>query len=78
MAYYTHHEPLDMTWADALDAKKRLEGAQDFFEGVLQQLYGKEPIDLEKLNDWLDEMANYLNVKMPKGDLTIKREENYD
>ena len=53
--------------------KENLEYAKDFFDGVVQELYSDKEIDIVKLEFWLDELASYLDTKLPKGELKIRR-----
>lgn len=55
------------------ELEKKLENVTDFFEGVLDQLYGKEEFDKSHLENCLDEIANSLDVKMRTEDLVVER-----
>ena len=43
------------------------------FEYVISQLYTSADLDLEKLDDYIYEIAGELGLDMPKGKLNIKR-----
>lgn len=58
--------------SDTKEAEEKLENAQHFFEAILEALYSKEPIP-EMFEDWLDECAGQLQLKMPQGSLQIEK-----
>jgi hypothetical protein len=43
----------------------------EHFEAVLSLLYGNSPIDLERLERSLDEVANGLGLKLPITDINL-------
>jgi hypothetical protein len=57
------------------DKKNKLDNAADFLKGVLNQLYGAEDFEGDRLEYCLDELCTYLGVKIPDGDLMIKQKE---
>lgn len=65
-----NYEPYDeidaMSWHEIRDLKHRYEGARDFFEGVVEELYGEDKIDVLRLEGYIEEMASYFKMKMPK------------
>lgn len=51
-----------------------LKGAQDYFEGVVKEIFSNEELDLPRLYWYLEELGAYLDVKVPKKQLNLKRE----
>lgn len=43
----------------------------EHFEAVLSLLYGNTPIDLERLERSLDEVANGLGLRLPRNDMIL-------
>jgi hypothetical protein len=42
--------------------EQRLDYAKDFLEGIIQILYGNESFNVEKLQDYLDELSWYVGM----------------
>jgi hypothetical protein len=64
---------------DCLDCDKSHKDrvyAREFFNAVLKQLYSKLPLDKEELENDLDELCSYFELKIPLGKLQIERGEN--
>jgi hypothetical protein len=54
---------------------QRLDDAGEWMQEVLDILYGKIYYTEERFENALDELSNYLKVKMPRNKLTIKSKE---
>ena len=52
--------------------EQRLEWAKHFFEPIIEALYNKEVLP-EMFEDWIEECAHQLHVKMPSGELNIEK-----
>lgn len=58
---------------DFNEKTKKLEIVEEFFSGVISELYGSNEINPEKLEWLLDELAYQLDLKLPEGKLKIMR-----
>lgn len=54
------------------DKQDQLDNIKSFFQGVLENLYGINKLNLQDLEHCLDEMAGYLGMKLPKGQLQVR------
>lgn len=54
----------------------KLESAKDFLEGVIEALYSETPLDVYQLEDHLEELCGYLDVKLPQKRLQIQRKQS--
>ena len=63
------------TWRDIQDRDKKLETIEDFFKGVLDELYGNSELDPLRLEDYLEEIAYQLEMKVPERPMMIMRPE---
>ena len=63
------------SWSDLQDRDKKLETIEDFFKGVLNEIYGTDQLDSDRLEWYLDEIAYQLDVPLPKGRPMIYRPE---
>lgn len=52
--------------------EQNLYEASEYFEEILQQIYGIKKFDSENLENCLNEIASYLKVKFKFGDLKIQ------
>jgi hypothetical protein len=57
--------------SDYQEVSQRLDDASDWFEEVIDILYGKKHFDENRLECALDEISCYLKVKLPNQDLAI-------
>lgn len=55
---------------------RTIQNAQEFLEGIVEVLYRKEKINWMLLETYLEEICHYLNVKLPKEDLVVIREQS--
>jgi|ERR1051325_500866 hypothetical protein len=55
------------------EKQKRLENAQEFFTGVAEMLYGKTNLNIDDLDNMMEELAGYLDVKLPEGDNILRK-----
>lgn len=63
------------TWKDLEERDKKLEIIEDFFQGVIDELYGNIPVDNDRLEWYLAEIASAVDLKIPKGGLRLSKEE---
>lgn len=70
-----HHDDFDETCRDAKKLQDKLDDVRDFFEGVLNVMYSKEPIN-QDFEVWLEEIAYKLDLKLPIAELQIQRRNN--
>ena len=52
--------------------EETLASIRPFFRGVLENVYGKNKLNLQDLERCLDEIAGYLGMKLPDGDLQVR------
>lgn len=68
-----YHEEYKAFCPECDENKYRLKEAAHFMEEIVKQLYMKEPLDMEKLDDCISEICHYLNVKLGIESLQIVR-----
>jgi hypothetical protein len=61
------------TWEEINKLRKKLETIEDFFSGVLEEVYGESDIDVEKLENYLDEIAHQVDLSIPASILKVTR-----
>jgi hypothetical protein len=61
---------------DCLEKSNRLDDVKYWLRAILDQIYGLEEFDESKLENYLDELSGYLNMKLPVRDLVISRKQN--
>ncbi len=52
---------------------QKVDSAANFLEKIVEQLYGKEKLNLDKLDEDLEEICHYLGVKIRRESLNITR-----
>ena len=65
--------PSQPSWKDVENRDEKLEHIEDYFKGVIEELYNDEEIDIMRLEDYLAEIAHSLMLTMPDKKLMIKR-----
>lgn len=55
------------------EKEQTLDYAKEFLEYLVTALYSKQPLNLDKFEESLDELCHALHVKMGSGDLQIQR-----
>lgn len=59
---------------DSCEQKEQtLEDAQEYLSQLIHHLYGKEPLDVAKFEDVLDELCYLFDVKLPATLPTVER-----
>ncbi len=51
--------------ANCAKLRKAMSNAQEFYSAILEALYSEKALP-EDFEDWIEETANYLNVKLPE------------
>lgn len=59
--------------SDCDEKKSSLDNAKEFLESIVSMLYSREPLELLKFEEHLDELCHQLDVQIGKGDLQIQR-----
>lgn len=54
------------------DQQETIDSIKAFFQGVIENLYGINKLNLVHLEDCLDEIAGYLDMKLPQGNLQVR------
>lgn len=57
---------------DVEKLEKEVKFASEFMMGALRQLYGHEPFEPEVLENDLDELCAFFNIRLPKDPLHIR------
>ena len=65
--------PSQPSWKDIENRDEKLEHIEDYFKGVLEELYNDDEIDIMRLEDYLAEIAHSLMLTMPDKKLMISR-----
>lgn len=60
---------------DCEDTFKNISDITEHFEHLLSLAYSQEPLDEVDLEICLDEIAHYLGVRLPKGEIALARKE---
>jgi hypothetical protein len=47
------------------------EHVKDYMDGILKILYGKDPIDVRLLEEYLGEVCAVVDIRLPKSELKI-------
>ncbi len=69
-----HKDPYYQTpCLDCEDTAKNIKELTEHFEALLDLAYSKDPFDEVDIEICLDEIAHYLGVKLPKGDIQLER-----
>ena len=55
------------------DAEDKKQEASEFMKDLVKQLYSQNPIDKYKLENCLDELCHYFNIKLNPNDLHIQK-----
>ena len=63
----------DSEYETVCDAEKKLNEARYWLENIVQQLYMTEDLDILDLENCLDELVHLFGLKLPKGDLQVRR-----
>lgn len=63
----------DDVWGDRIEVTHKMKMAGDFFQGVVDMLYGREEFSKSNLEFYMEELGHYLNVEV-KGDLCVKED----
>lgn len=66
------------SWRDLQDRDKKLDTIEDFFKGILGELYGNNELDRRKLEWYLDEIAHQFEIKLPEKPLMLARPELFE
>lgn len=70
---YYHDEPYCEQECCGCEAhEETLRNLKDFFSGVLENLYNANKYNEQDLENCLDEMAGYLGMKLPRGELQVR------
>lgn len=57
---------------ECLEKENRIQDITYWFKAVTDQLYGREEFDAETLERYLDELAGYINTKLPSQKLAVE------
>ena len=63
--YYDDLEPCDERYVDSAISESRYAG--EHLDAVVEILYGKDPLDIFKLEDHLAEVLAFFGKKLPEG-----------
>lgn len=63
----------DYTCSSCEDKDIRLDNAKDFFLGISEMIYGKTKLDIDHLDSMLEELADYLETKLPEGENILRK-----
>lgn len=65
--------PSQPDWKEFEDMKCKLSTIEDYLKGVIDELYNDEELDLMRMEDYLDEIACQVGLKIPDKILRIGR-----
>lgn len=71
--FYERYEYDDSDYEEPVIYSGALSHICDHFEAVLEMLYGEGSIDFDDLERSLDEVAHGLGMRLPMGNLMIRR-----
>ncbi len=71
--YYYDEPYTEKPCVECEDKEQQINEITNWFEALLDLVYSKEPLDEVEFETCLDEMAQYLGKKLPKGDIQISR-----
>lgn len=57
--------------SECTDIQQKFDNAQEFLEGICDQLYGLKTFCREDLAFYMEELCWYLNVKLPEKELKV-------
>jgi hypothetical protein len=73
---FLYDEPqADHECFECMEKSNRLDDVKYWFRAVLDQLYGMEEFNAEDLERYVEELAAYLDMKIPKHELSVVRKD---
>jgi hypothetical protein len=57
--------------SQAEESAEKLYYTKDFFQGMIEMLYGKKEFDRNSLENYIGEICHYLDIKEPEEPLAI-------
>jgi hypothetical protein len=61
------------SWRDFEEMQKSLSTIEDFLKGVLDEVFGEQELNPDRLSWYLDEIAHQVDVKIPNKQIRLKR-----
>lgn len=69
MCFYSDEPPVECWQCD--EKNNKIDDIKYWFRAVLEQLYGQEEFDAKSLENCLDELSGFLDMKLPKQQLAV-------
>lgn len=64
------HEEWVCTRCD--DTKEKWEHAKDFFDGIVEMIYGRKKYSPGELENMIDEVCHFFKMRLPQGEISIQ------
>lgn len=72
MYNYIEYEP-EHSCKQCEEKEQRIDDAREFLEGIIDHLYGSQPLDKVNLQHCIEELCHFLGVHFDRDELNIAR-----